>query len=359
MSDQDNVSLVPAERRELAPVTKANPLVSRGLAALAARSSATERNVEFPILDEEYPFPVSVLLTQIGDNLYRIDEIPLLLCSPIECANYLDVIEVEPGDMDGHLRFIRIAKPSGWRTFQYCISSPIIVEGKWGQSLLRDLEARGGKWVRVWGFLIISLPPGLDHESEWWVPSLANIEEAIRLDPKCADAYYERGIDRAWTGLRDEAIKDIDEAIKDFDEAIRLDPTKAVYFQERAVAWSGKEVYSKAIADLTEAIRLDPRNSDLYIRRGAIWMRTSDYDNAITDYDDSLRLDTFDEFGRQELSRLLSAWAESFAEAGFFDAAIRYQSKAVEAPEYQGPDGDHARRQLELYKQKKPFRQDP
>ena len=49
-----------------------------------------------------------------------------------------------------------------------------------------------------------------------------------------------------------------DKAIADYGEAIRLDPKYAAAYNNRGIAWSAKSEYDMAIADYGEAIRLDP-----------------------------------------------------------------------------------------------------
>jgi len=52
---------------------------------------------------------------------------------------------------------------------------------------------------------------------------------------------------------------DYDRAIADFDEAIRLNPKAANAFNDRAIARRAKGDLDSAIADYSEAIRLDPK----------------------------------------------------------------------------------------------------
>ena len=49
-----------------------------------------------------------------------------------------------------------------------------------------------------------------------------------------------------------------DRAISDFTEAIRLDPKLASAYYNRGIAYENKGEHDKAIADYTEAIRLEP-----------------------------------------------------------------------------------------------------
>ena len=87
--------------------------------------------------------------------------------------------------------------------------------------------------------------------------AIADFTEAIRLDPKYAQAYYHRGVVYGKKG-------DYDKAIADFTEAIRLDPKSAEAYRNRGVAYGKKGDYDKAIADCTEAIRLDPKCAMAY-----------------------------------------------------------------------------------------------
>ena len=76
-----------------------------------------------------------------------------------------------------------------------------------------------------------------------------------------------------------------DKAIADFDEAIRLDPKDAVAYRNRGDAWQLARGVDKAIADYTEAIRLDPKDAVAYDEPGRPpGCNRQDYDKAIADY---------------------------------------------------------------------------
>ena len=115
--------------------------------------------------------------------------------------------------------------------------------------------------------------------------AIADYSEAIRLDPKFAVAYYERG--NAW------AIQmQYDKAIADYSEAIRIDPKFAVAYFDRGNAWAdGEHEHDKAIADYCEAIRLDPKHARAYYARGDSWATKREDDKAIADYSEAIRID--------------------------------------------------------------------
>ena len=107
---------------------------------------------------------VSLPLTPVSDNLYRVVGVPVI----IESAAFGDIIETEPGS-DGRLRFVRVVESGGWRTFDY-ILSPSKIDSEWGQLMLQELEDRGGHWERVFGgCLFVCIPPGLDCDPTPWV----------------------------------------------------------------------------------------------------------------------------------------------------------------------------------------------
>src|SRR5262245_60278928 len=107
--------------------------------------------IEFP--DEQ--LRVSLPVTCVGTNLYRLDAVPYLS----ESAGYADIVEAVPGE-DGDLRFIRVVQPSGWTTHDFILSREAI-EGEAVQAVLRDVLESGGYWEALFGgCLFICLPPG-------------------------------------------------------------------------------------------------------------------------------------------------------------------------------------------------------
>ena len=111
---------------------------------------------------------------------------------------------------------------------------------------------------------------------------ISTATEAIRLDPKIADAFHIRARALGRNG-------DPDGAIADENEAIRLDPTDAHFFNNRGLNYTRKRDYAKAISDYNEAIRLAPNWAPAFFNRGIAY-GYSDNVRAIADFREATRL---------------------------------------------------------------------
>ena len=66
------------------------------------------------------------------------------------------------------------------------------------------------------------------------------------------------------------SAKKYDDAIKSYTEAIALDPTNAVYYSNRAAAYSSKGEHSSAVFDAEKAIEADSSFVKAYHRLGHV-----------------------------------------------------------------------------------------
>jgi len=136
--------------------------------------------------------------------------------------------------------------------------------------------------------------------------TIADLNEAIRLDPKFAVAYDRRAFAYNAKG-------DYDRAIADLNEAIRLNPKFAVAYNNRGIAHSKKGDYERAIADLSEAIRLDPKYVPARFSRARAYELNKDFADALADFRSALALAPDDKYAADAVRRMeqkLAARAE-------------------------------------------------
>jgi tetratricopeptide (TPR) repeat protein len=157
------------------------------------------------------------------------------------------------------------------------------------------------------------LDRGIMHASRGeYERAIADFTEAIRLDPNMSAAYMLRGRALAASVSRVTSIAEnfasfnaitragnvtaeqsrvYDQSIADFNQAIRLDPNLTEAFNDRGRAYSNKGDYDRAIADYNQVIRLDPNLDVAFNNRGLAYERKGDNDRAIADFEAALRID--------------------------------------------------------------------
>jgi tetratricopeptide (TPR) repeat protein len=110
--------------------------------------------------------------------------------------------------------------------------------------------------------------------------AIEDYNEAIRLNPKCVEAYNQRALCR-WFRY------DLDQTVADFGNVIRIEPRAAVAYFYRACAFQSMN-YKKALSDLNQAIELSPRNVLAYQLRATLQMERNP-DGAIADLSEVLK----------------------------------------------------------------------
>ena len=103
--------------------------------------------------------------------------------------------------------------------------------------------------------------------------AVADLDQAIRFNPRDANAYFIRGLIHQYTNRNrrqswlfgrgaDTRLKQLRKAIADYDQAIRLNPRYAKAYKNRGLIY--RYLYKnrrQAIADFRTAYKLRPRDS--------------------------------------------------------------------------------------------------
>ncbi|MBP5975272.1 tetratricopeptide repeat protein [Brasilonema sp. CT11] len=113
--------------------------------------------------------------------------------------------------------------------------------------------------------------------------AIADYNQALRINPNLADAYYNRGL------ARDE-LGDKQAAIADYNQALRINPNYANAYYNRGVARANLGDKQAAIADYNQALRINPNFAQAYVNRGLARAELGDKQAAIADYNQALRI---------------------------------------------------------------------
>jgi tetratricopeptide (TPR) repeat protein len=84
--------------------------------------------------------------------------------------------------------------------------------------------------------------------------------------------------------------KDWDKALADLSKAVELDPKDANAFYNRGVVYEHRGDGELAITDYTKAIALNPKDPDAHFGRGNVYYYSDDFDNALKDYEMAIKL---------------------------------------------------------------------
>jgi tetratricopeptide (TPR) repeat protein len=135
--------------------------------------------------------------------------------------------------------------------------------------------ASGGLRGQNLGFAYHNRGAALGQKGEY-DRAIADLNEAIRLNPKVPASYGQRG---AAYGRKGE----YDRALRDLDEAVRLGPKDAANHGNRGFVYNARGEHDRAIADFNEAIRLNPKLGGLYVGRGDSYFQKGEFARALSD----------------------------------------------------------------------------
>ena len=95
-------------------------------------------------------------------------------------------------------------------------------------------------------------------------------------------------------------------AITDFNKALEINPRYADAYYNRGNVWGKKGNHDSAIADYNRTLEINPRYADAYYNRGIAWAKKGNLLQALADARKSLSLNPKDKRA-QELIDYLKA----------------------------------------------------
>jgi tetratricopeptide (TPR) repeat protein len=116
------------------------------------------------------------------------------------------------------------------------------------------------------------------------------LDDAIRADPRFAEAYAERGTAFLERFGRSKDVA-ADERSKDTKRATRVCPRLASPYTLRASLFTLAGDHEKAFAQAQEALKHDPADARAYLSVGQYWLAKGDESRAIAAYAEAIRVD--------------------------------------------------------------------
>src|SRR5262249_47679628 len=145
------------------------------------------------------------------------------------------------------------------------------------------------------------------------------------------------------------------QALADYTACLALDPANATCHFNRAGVYEETKAYDRAGADYAEAIRLDPGDARFY--NGQAWLlatcpdaRSRNGGKAVASARRACELTGW------KNPDYVDTLAAAHAEAGQFDEAVRFATQALNDPTFPRAEAADARKRLELYQKKQPYR---
>jgi len=96
-----------------------------------------------------------------------------------------------------------------------------------------------------------------------YVNSIKYLDEAIRICPRDADAWFGKGFVLYRQGK-------VDEAINAYEEAIEIDPDNFMAWNNKGIALGGQRKYSESLECFETAIRINPESADVWYNKGIV-----------------------------------------------------------------------------------------
>ncbi|MBO3457143.1 tetratricopeptide repeat protein [Aetokthonos hydrillicola Thurmond2011] len=162
-----------------------------------------------------------------------------------------------------------------------------------------------------------------------WQGAIDDLSEVIKINPKYVAAYNTRAFFRM-------QLKDFQGAIADANQAIKINYNDLNAHKIKAISRLLQKDLPGAIADLNQVIKINPNDAGGYVGRGKVRTELKDFQGAITDFNQAIKIDSNNIYaynGRGEARVKLQDWQGAIAD---FNQAIKINPNDAEAYSVRG-----------------------
>ena len=131
--------------------------------------------------------------------------------------------------------------------------------------------------------------------------AIDSYQQALRIKPDYADAYYNMGI-----ALKNKG--DLEAAIDSYQQALRIKPDYADAYYNMGIALKDKGDLEAAIDSYQQALRIKPDYADAYNNMGIALKDKGDLEAAIDSYQQALRIKPDYAYAKANLVKLLTTY---------------------------------------------------
>ena len=150
------------------------------------------------------------------------------------------------------------------------------------------------------------------------------LSEAVKLDPKDADAYYS-------LGFADSFLRNYDEAVMDLEAVVRLKPDYWKAFYALGNLYMNIALPEKAIGPYKEMVKLQPDDARGYLGLGNAYYENSRWDEASQAYTKCVEISPSDDQCRSNLDKIERRQGMASGTTGDFEKILAKNPRDVEA----------------------------